>query len=67
MIKDCSKIWEEVFVVNDPTFELIYFGKDKDIPIIVAKNILKYPDKVREFLSNGYWWTNGFSEEYARP
>ena len=67
MIKDCSKIWEELFVVNDPTFELTYFGKDEDIPIVVVKNILKYPDKVREFLSNGYWWKNGFSEEYARP
>ncbi len=67
MLNDSSKIWEEIFVLSTPSFELKSFGKDGDIPIVVVKNILKYPDKVREFLSNGYWWTNGFSEEYARP
>ena len=31
MIEDSNKVWEEIFVVNDPTFELSYIGDN--IPI----------------------------------
>lgn len=65
MIKDCYPTWKEIFTVNEPTFELLYLKKN--IPIIIAKNVLKYPEKVKEFLSDGYWWPNGLSEEFARP
>ena len=64
MIEDSNKVWEEIFVVNDPTFELSYIGDN--IPIITVKNILKYPDRVKEFLSNGYWWINGINSDNYR-
>ncbi len=66
MLKDCSKVWKEISVVNSPTFQLRHLGKNNDIPIIIAKDIFKYPEKVKDFLSNGYWWSNGLSKEYAR-
>ena len=58
MLEPINKKWSEVFVVNNSTFEYKFIGKNKDIPIIIARDILKYPDKVREFVSNGYWWVN---------
>ena len=39
----------------------------KDIPIVVAKNVLKYPEQVREFLDNGYWWMNRCLDSNIRP
>ena len=66
MLKDCSKVWKEISVVNPPTFQLRHLGENNDIPIIIAKDIFKYPEKVNDFLSNGYWWSNGLSREYAR-
>ena len=67
MLEPINKKWSEVFVVNNSTFEYKFIGKNKDIPIIIARDILKYPDKVREFVSNGYWWINEKSEDFARP
>ena len=55
--------WNEVFVLNDLSFESL----NSDIPIIIIKNVLKYPEKVREFFDNGYWWTNGYDEDCSRP
>ena len=62
--------WIEVFVLNKLSFEALDGSRrsDSEIPIIIAKNVLKYPEQVREFLENGYWWNNGGGdEECARP
>ena len=42
--------WKEIFVLNDLSFETL----NEDIPITIVKNVLKYPEQVREFLDNGY-------------
>ena len=69
-MKCASEKWKEVFVLNKLSFEALDGSRrsDSEIPIIIAKNVLKYPEKVREFLDNGYWWNNGGGEEEcARP
>ena len=59
-IKCASEKWKDVFILNDLSFEKIPESckSKRDIPIVIAKNVLKYPEQVREFLENGYWWTN---------
>lgn len=53
MIKSSAKIWEEISVVNNLKFEFIYYDY---VPILVAKDVFKFPDKVREFFDVGPWW-----------
>ena len=61
-MKCASETWKEVFVVNELSFEII------NDSCTIAKDVLKYPEQVREFLENGYWWDNGGGEEEcARP
>ena len=58
-MKCTSEKWAEVFVLNDIKFEEMpgsYKSKYKDTPIYIAKNVLKYPEQVKEFMENGYWW-----------
>jgi len=62
-MKDANKKWKEVFVLNDLSFETL----NEDIPVTIIKNVLKYPDQVREFLDNGYWWQNTFDGDCSRP
>ena len=62
-MKNASEKWKEVFVLNDLSFETL----NEDIPITIIKNVLKYPDQVREFFDNGYWWENSFDGECSRP
>ena len=59
-IKCASEKWKEIFILNDLSFEKIPESckSKRDIPIVIAKNVLKYPEQVREFLENGYWWMN---------
>ena len=68
-IKCASEKWKEVFILNDLSFEEITESckSKKDIPIVVAKNVLKYPEQVREFLENGYWWMNRCLNSNIRP
>ena len=68
-IKCASEKWKEVFILNDLSFEEITESckSKKDIPIVVAKNVLKYPEQVREFLENGYWWMNRCIDSNIRP
>ena len=68
-IKCASEKWKEVFILNDLSFEKIPESckSKKDIPIVVAKNVLKYPEQVREFLENGYWWLNRCLDSNIRP
>ena len=47
-MKDANEKWKEVFVLNDLSFETL----NEDIPITIIKNVLKYPDQVKEFLDN---------------
>tara|TARA_B100001250_G_C19719076_1_gene752974 strand:+ start:179 stop:1045 length:867 start_codon:yes stop_codon:yes gene_type:complete len=69
MIKSCNDIWAEISVVNNAKWEFLFLGKNNDIPILVAKDYFKFPDKVNEFISNGHWWTNGCNnfEAIVRP
>ena len=55
-IKCASEKWKDIFILNDLSFEKIPESckSKKDIPIVIAKNVLKYPEQVREFLDNGY-------------
>ena len=62
-MKDANEKWKEVFVLNDLSFETL----NEDIPITIIKNVLKYPDQVKEFLDNGYWWENVFDGDCSRP
>ena len=55
-MKCASEKWKEVFVVNELSFEPLKdsLTSDKDTPIFIAKDVLKYPEQVREFMENGY-------------
>ena len=68
-IKCASEKWKEVFILNDLSFEKIPESckSKKDTPIVVAKNVLKYPEQVREFMENGYWWMNRCINSSIRP
>ena len=68
-MKCASEKWREVFVLNELTFEALDGSRrsDSEIPIIIAKNVLKYPEQVGEFLENGDWWNNGDVEGTTRP
>ena len=68
-MKCASEKWKEVFILNDLSFEEITQSckSNKDIPIIAAKNVLKYPEQVREFMENGYWWMNRCLNSSIRP
>ena len=62
-MKDANQKWKDIFVLNDLSFETL----NEDIPVTIIKNVLKYPDQVREFLDNGYWWENTFDGDSSRP
>ena len=68
-MKCASEKWKEVFVVNELSFEPLKDSctLDGDTPIIVAKDVLKYPEQVREFMEDGYWWENGGDPDCVRP
>ena len=68
-MKCVSEEWKEAFVVNELSFEPLKDSctLDGDTPIIVAKDVLKYTEQVREFMENGYWWENGGDIECVRP
>ena len=68
-MKCASEKWKEVFVLNDLSFEAITDSckSKKDIPIVISKNVLKYPEQVREFMENGYWWMNRCINSSIRP
>ena len=68
-MKCASEKWKEVFILNDLSFEVITESckSGRDIPIVIAKDVLKYPEQVREFMENGYWWVNGGVDGSLRP
>ena len=68
-MKCASETWKEVFVLNELSFETLEDSctSDREIPIIIVRNVLKYPEQVREFMENGYWWDNGGDPDCARP
>jgi len=68
-MKCASEKWREVFVLNELSFETLEDSctSDREIPIIIVRNVLKYPEQVREFMENGYWWDNGGDPDCARP
>ena len=59
MIKSASERWQEIFVLNELDYE-------EEGEFKLCRNVLKYPEKVREFLDHGYWWSNEYSNCY-RP
>ena len=56
MIKPSSEIWNEISVTNNLEFEFHNLGTRHPIPIVIAKDVFKYPDKVREFLLTFPYW-----------
>ena len=68
-MKCASEKWKEVFVVNELSFEPLKdsLTSDKDTPIFIAKDVLKYPEQVREFMEDGYWWENAGDPDCLRP
>ena len=69
MIKSADKIWEEVGEINNLEFEYHYLGEDQDIPVLIAKDVFKYPDKVVEFANTLPFWEtrNMIGDEIIRP
>jgi len=65
-MKSASDRWQEIAVLNNLKFEFKSLGKENDIPILVAPDYFKFPDLVREFFLNGYWWDN-YSDDNVRP
>ncbi len=65
-MKCASEKWKEVFVVNELSFEPLKDSctSDRDTPIFIAKDVLKYPEQVREFMEDGYWWENAGDPEF---
>ena len=59
-MKCASEKWREIFLVNELSFEILDDSRtsSKDMPMYIARNVLKYPEQVKEFMENGYWWTN---------
>ena len=55
-----SEKWREIFLVNELSFEILDDSRtsSKDIPMYIARNVLKYPEQVKELMDNGFWWTN---------
>ena len=68
-MKCASEKWKEVFVVNELSFEPLKDSctSDRDTPIYIDKDVLKYPEQVREFMEDGYWWENGGDPDCVRP
>ena len=62
MIKSASDLWKEIATPNNLKFE---FKTIAGVPVIVAKDFFKFPDKVHDFFVNGYWWDN-FSNDNVR-
>ena len=69
MIKSADKIWEEVGEINNLEFEYHYLGENQDIPVLIAKDVFKYPDKVVEFANTLPFWEtrNMIGDEIIRP
>ena len=65
-MKSASDRWQEIAVLNNLKFEFKSLGKENDIPILVAPDYFKFPDLVREYFVNGYWWDN-YSDDNVRP
>ena len=59
MIESASDRWQKIFVLNELDYE-------EEGEFKLCRNVLKYPEKVREFLEQGYWWSNEYSNCY-RP
>ena len=68
-MKCASEKWKEIFVVNELSFEPLKDSctSDRDTPIYIAKDVLKYPEQVKQFMENGYWWANGGDPDCVRP
>ena len=68
-MKCVSEEWKEAFVVNELSFEPLKDSctSDRDTPIYIAKDVLKYPEQVKQFMENGYWWANGGDPDCVRP
>lgn len=69
MVKSADKIWDEVGEINNLEFEYHYLGKDQDIPVLIARDVFKYPDKVVEFTNTLPFWEtrNMTGDEIIRP
>ena len=63
-MKSSSREWQSICDVNNLKFEFKLLNGG--IPVLMADDYWKYPDKVEEFFVNGYWWENN-STNNIRP
>jgi hypothetical protein len=67
LIESASEIWEEISKVNN--LEIEFHKLDGKIPVMIARDVFAYPDKVYDFLQSlDYWETRNFStNSIVRP
>tara|TARA_B100000575_G_scaffold289322_1_gene290903 strand:+ start:3517 stop:4374 length:858 start_codon:yes stop_codon:yes gene_type:complete len=66
MVKTVTDTWQEISVVNNLKWEFKLLGSKQDIPVLVAQDYWKFPDSIKDFFDNGYWYDN-FSTNNIRP
>ena len=60
MIKSATKIWEEISEINNVQVE--FHKLNGVVPVLLIRDLYKYPDKVHEFLKGlDYWETKDFN------
>lgn len=70
MIKPASDVWYEISKTNNLEFEFHTLGNNKNIPVLIARDVYQQPDKVRDFLLEfPYWATKEIedAETTVRP
>lgn len=66
MIEPFDQLWDKLFVFNE--FNIEHKTISKKIPLIVIKNIFKYPDELHDLISKlDHWSLNKASPNSARP
>lgn len=63
MIETANDRWQEISVVNNLKWQMTV---ENGYPILLAENYFKFPEQVREFLEQGHWWSNEFTNSF-RP
>ena len=66
MIEPFDKLWNKLFVFNE--FNIEYKNISKKIPLILIKDIFKYPDELYDVISKlSHWPLNRGLDDSARP
>jgi hypothetical protein len=67
LIKSATRIWEEISEINNVQVE--FHKLNGVVPVLLIRDIYKYPDKVHEFMKTlDYWETKDFdTNSIVRP